>query len=93
MSRRKHKPQRTCIACRKAKDKRELVRVVRTPEQSVIIDVTGKANGRGAYMCRQVACWEKGLTKERLTQALKVEVSSEDVVALHTFLQTELSKV
>ena len=93
MVRHKHKPQRTCIACRKAKDKRELVRVVRTPEKNVVVDVTGKANGRGAYVCRQAACWEKGLTKERLAQALKVNLSSEDVAALHAFLQTELSKV
>ena len=93
MGRHKHKPQRTCIACRQAKDKRELVRVVRTPEQNVVVDITGKANGRGAYVCRQAACWEKGLTKERLAQALKVKLSSEDVAVLHTFLQTELSKV
>ena len=93
MSRPKHKPQRTCIACRKAKDKRELVRVVRTVEQNVVVDFTGKANGRGAYVCRQAACWKKGLTKERLAQALKVTLSSEDVAVLHAFLQTELSKV
>lgn len=92
MGRRKHKPNRTCIACREVKDKRELIRIVRTPEGKVEADPTGKANGRGAYLCKQAGCWEKGLKKEYLTQALKVTLSSEDVVALYEFLQTELSK-
>ena len=92
MIRPKHKPQRTCIACRETKDKRELIRVVRTPEGNFIIDPTGKANGRGAYLCRQASCWEKGLHKQRLAQALKVTLSSEQIIILQEQLQTELSK-
>jgi predicted RNA-binding protein YlxR (DUF448 family) len=93
MLRPKHKPQRTCIACREVKDKRDLIRVVRTPAGSLIVDPTGKANGRGAYLCRQASCWEKGLSKQRLAQALKITLSAEEVAELQAQLQAELSKV
>lgn len=93
MSRQKHKPQRTCVACREIKDKRDLIRVVRTPTGQIIIDPTGKANGRGAYLCRQLSCWEKGLQKQRLAQALKTVLAGEELTQLQTQLQTELSKV
>lgn len=93
MLRPKHKPQRTCIACRETKDKRELIRVVRTPAGKLIVDPTGKANGRGAYLCRQASCWEKGLSKQRLAQALKVTLSAEEVTELQAQLQAELLKV
>ena len=93
MTRPKHKPQRTCIACRETKDKRDLIRVVRTPAGDFIIDPTGKANGRGAYLCRQTSCWEKGLQKQHLAQALKVNLSAAELAELQAHLQTELSKV
>jgi predicted RNA-binding protein YlxR (DUF448 family) len=93
MARQKHKPQRTCIACRDVKDKRELIRIVRSPEGKVGVDLTGKANGRGAYLCRQASCWQKSLEKNMLGRALKVTVSTEDSAALQHYLETELSKV
>lgn len=93
MLRPKHKPQRTCIACRETKDKRDLIRVVRTPAGSLVVDPTGKLNGRGAYLCRQASCWEKGLQKQRLAQALKTTLSAEEVAELQAQLQAELSKV
>jgi uncharacterized protein len=93
MIRQKHKPQRTCVACRETKDKRDLIRVVRTPAGNLIIDPTGKANGRGAYLCRQASCWEKGLQKQRLAQALKVNLPVEELSKLQAHLQAELSKV
>jgi hypothetical protein len=89
MGRKKHKPQRTCIACREIKDKRELIRVVRTPTGQVILDPTGKANGRGAYLCRTGDCLEKGLQKGHLVRALKKTLSMEEVQAL----QAEFLKV
>jgi predicted RNA-binding protein YlxR (DUF448 family) len=70
-----------------------LIRVVRTPAGQVLVDPTGKANGRGVYVCRQAECLEHGLKKERLAQFLKVALSPEEVMALHTSIQTELSKV
>lgn len=93
MMRQKHRPQRTCIACRETKDKRDLIRIVRTPTGTLIIDPTGKANGRGAYLCRQASCWEKGLQKQRLAQALKVNLPVEELSELETRFQAELSKV
>jgi predicted RNA-binding protein YlxR (DUF448 family) len=75
--RRKHIPQRTCVACRTARPKRELVRIVRVPEGTVMVDETGKRSGRGAYLCCQSDCWEKALTRRQLEQALKVTLTSE----------------
>lgn len=92
MLRPKHKPQRTCIICREVKDKRDLIRVVRTPAGQLMVDPTGKANGRGAYLCRQAGCWEKSLQKQRLAQALKITVTPEELTDLQVQLQTELSK-
>jgi predicted RNA-binding protein YlxR (DUF448 family) len=89
MGRKKHKPQRTCVACREIKDKRDLIRVVRTPTGQIVLDPTGKANGRGAYLCRTGACLEKGLQKGRLARALKVTLSMEEMQAL----QVEFLKV
>jgi predicted RNA-binding protein YlxR (DUF448 family) len=89
MGRKKHKPQRTCVACREIKDKRELIRVVRTPTGQIMLDPTGKANGRGAYLCRTRDCLEKGLQKGRLARALKTTLSREEVQAL----QAEFLKV
>jgi predicted RNA-binding protein YlxR (DUF448 family) len=93
MARQKHKPQRTCIVCRETKDKRLLIRVVRTPEGKVVVDPTGKANGRGAYLCQQTSCWEKSLQKNLLGRALKVTISEEELTALRHFLKTDLSKI
>jgi len=74
---RKHAPRRTCIACRAVRSKRELVRVVRTPEGSVVVDETGKRNGRGAYLCRQRNCWESALAQNHLERALKTTLTAE----------------
>ena len=74
-------PERTCIACRKKKPKWELIRIVRTPDGNIEIDRRGKKSGRGAYLCKDEACWrevlEKRDKKARLSHALKVEVSEE----------------
>jgi predicted RNA-binding protein YlxR (DUF448 family) len=75
-------PQRTCIACRSTNGKRELVRVVRTPEGTVEVDPTGKRAGRGAYICPEAACWQLALKKGRLEPALKVKLSADDRLRL-----------
>jgi predicted RNA-binding protein YlxR (DUF448 family) len=81
----KHIPTRSCIACREAKPKRELVRVVRVqgegdaPESwRVEIDRTGKRNGRGAYFCPAVECWELGRKRKALNHALSMTVSPDN---------------
>src|SRR2546423_14431740 len=68
-------PQRTCVVCRSTTAKRELVRVVRTPEGNVEVDLSGKANGRGAYLCHSSNCWDAALKRDRLSTALKVKLS------------------
>ena len=85
--RRKHVPQRTCVGCRKIRPKRELVRIVRAPNQGVKIDESGKASGRGAYLCRERQCWEKALSEKRLEYALKTGLSKEEGGALLEFGQ------
>ncbi len=83
--RRRHVPQRTCIACRRVGSKRELIRVVRTPDQGVQIDLTGKRSGRGAYLCNDPRCWEKALRGSLLNRSLKTTLDNEALVALQAF--------
>jgi predicted RNA-binding protein YlxR (DUF448 family) len=85
--RRKHVPQRTCVGCRKIRPKREMVRIVRTPDQEVKIDESGKASGRGAYLCRDRKCWEKALSEKRLQHALKIGLTKEEGEAFLEFGQ------
>ncbi len=88
--RRKHIPQRTCIACRQVRNKRDLIRIVRTTEAGVMIDPSGKRAGRGAYLCRARACWDLALApKSRmLDHALKTTLSEAEQAALSAFAQS-----
>ena len=83
--RQKQKPQRSCIACRQKTDKQQLTRIVKTPDNSIVIDRTGKQNGRGAYLCNQLSCWDKIISNTRLLdQALKTKVTTNDINAIAT---------
>jgi len=84
----KHVPMRTCVACRESKPKRELLRVVRTPEGSVQLDASGKKAGRGAYLCARLSCWETALKRKRLEDEFEVAISPEDRAALDAFIAT-----
>ncbi|MDQ7819923.1 MAG: YlxR family protein [Armatimonadota bacterium] len=64
-------PTRMCVACRTARPKRDLVRVVRTPSGAVVVDPTGKLAGRGAYVCPSVDCARSGVREGRLAHALQ----------------------
>lgn len=86
--RRKHVPQRTCIGCRQAKAKRDLIRLVHTPEGRLVIDMTGKLNGRGAYLCRQRSCWEQAVKGNQVSQALKIETGKVERQMLQDFAET-----
>ena len=70
-------PMRKCVACQEMKPKRELIRVVRTPEEDIVIDVTGKKNGRGAYLCGKVECFQLAKKSSALDRALKTNVSAD----------------
>lgn len=65
------------MACRQKDAKRQYVRLVRTPEGEVQVDPTGKANGRGAYLCARRACWTRALETNAIERALKVSLSTE----------------
>jgi predicted RNA-binding protein YlxR (DUF448 family) len=82
IGRRKHIPQRTCVVCRLKIDKRRLTRIVRTKDSGVVIDPTGKLNGRGAYLCDNTDCWNEALKSQVLDRALQTEVAAEDKMAL-----------
>ena len=68
---------RQCLGCREMKPKAELVRVVRSPEGAVSVDLRGKAPGRGAYVCRSVDCLKKALRSKALSRSLDVEIPPE----------------
>ena len=75
-------PQRTCVSCRTTTKKQELVRIVRTAEHSVLPDPSGKAPGRGAYLCANLACWEKATKAGLLGKALRTTVSKDDATQI-----------
>ena len=85
--RRKPIPQRTCVVCRRSFPKRELNRIVRTPEGDVIYDPTGKAPGRGAYLCNDLACWQKAISGTYLNRALKTNLTPAQRAALQQELE------
>jgi hypothetical protein len=70
------------------KPKRELLRIVRTPQGHVEIDPTGKKSGRGAYLCATRLCWTTALKKKRLEQELETTISEEDRAALEAYVAT-----
>ncbi len=73
----RHTPQRTCVICRAKTDKRRLARIVRTPEQTILFDPTGKKNGRGAYICDKPDCWAKMQSTQLLDRALEITIPLE----------------
>ena len=84
----KHIPLRTCVSCRETKSKRELLRVVRTPDGHVLIDATGKKSGRGAYLCARLTCWKNALKAKRLEHEFETTISDEDRADLEAYLAT-----
>ncbi|HHW61258.1 MAG TPA: YlxR family protein [Syntrophomonadaceae bacterium] len=69
-------PQRMCVGCRAMKNKKELIRIVRTPDGNIEIDPTGKKAGRGAYICPDTECLERAIRGKSLQKALQTEVSA-----------------
>ena len=67
-------PQRQCMGCRERKNKRELIRVVRSPEGQVSLDFGGKMNGRGAYLCPDPECLKRAIRSKALDQSLEVTI-------------------
>ena len=83
----KHVPVRTCTGCGAKDNKRQLVRIVRTPAGNVEVDPTGRKAGRGAYLCTRLSCWEQALGKGRLERALHTSIPREERDVLLTCAQ------
>jgi len=81
---------RTCIGCGTSEDKRTVVRFVRTPDGTVEVDPTGKANGRGAYVHATVECFEVAIRKRKLASALRANVSEDDIGRLRADFERAL---
>ena len=75
-------PQRQCVGCRTMKDKKALIRVVKTPEGEVVLDVSGKKSGRGAYVCPDSACLKKARKSRALERAFELTIPDEFYDAL-----------
>ena len=79
-------PLRQCLGCREMKPKKELVRVVRSPEGQISLDFRGKANGRGAYVCRSPECLKKAIKAHALERAFSCAIPEE----IYAQLQAEM---
>jgi predicted RNA-binding protein YlxR (DUF448 family) len=75
-------PLRMCTGCGEMKAKKELIRVLKTPEEDIIIDATGKKNGRGAYICCSLECLRKAVKTKGLERSLKVNIPKELIETL-----------
>ncbi len=75
-------PMRKCLGCMQSFPKNQLIRVVRTPENEVLIDLNGKKSGRGAYLCKDKTCLKKAIKAKRIQNNLEVQISEELIEAL-----------
>lgn len=67
-------PSRQCVGCNEMKDKKELLRVIKTSDDEILLDVTGKKNGRGAYICQSISCFQKAKKSKALERSLKITI-------------------
>lgn len=81
-------PVRKCTGCNEHFPKNQLVRVVRTPEGEIVLDLTGKRSGRGAYICKSISCLKKARQKKRLSASLEVAIPEE----IYDRLEEEMSQ-
>ncbi len=89
MARVKKVPLRMCVGCREMKPKKELIRIVRTPEEKIAIDPTGKRAGRGAYVCPNRVCVQKAIKVRSIEKALQCSVAKEVIEELMNGLGEE----
>lgn len=73
----KKKPERTCIVCNEQNEKKELLRIVKSKDGNIEVDLTGKKNGRGAYICKKEKCLEKLIKTKKLEKVFSQEISSD----------------
>lgn len=70
-------PQRTCMGCNCKKEKKDLIRIVKTKENQILVDKTGKQEGRGAYICDNIDCLEKVIKSKKIERVLETKISQE----------------
>lgn len=70
-------PVRQCIGCQEMKNKKDMIRILKTPEDEIVIDTTGKRNGRGAYICPSKECFRKAAKSRGIERSLKVSIPKE----------------
>ena len=81
-------PLRTCVGCKEVKPKKELIRVVKQADGKIMLDFTGKANGRGAYLCPSADCLAQAIKTKRLSREFECEIPKE----VYDDLQTQIMK-
>ena len=82
-------PMRQCVGCAEMKPKKDLLRVIKTPDEKIVLDVTGRQNGRGAYICASMECLQNAQKRKGLERSLKVAIPTE----VYNNLETEMSKI
>ena len=82
-------PQRQCVGCREMKDKKALLRIVKTPEGEILLDSTGKKSGRGAYVCPDPECLKKARKTKRLARVLECEIPEAVYAEMEETLQND----
>ena len=82
-------PMRQCVGCAEMKSKKDLLRVIKTPEDEIVLDVTGRKNGRGAYICASMECLQNAQKRKGLERSLKVAIPTE----VYQNLEMEMSKI
>lgn len=82
-------PMRQCLGCREMKPKRDLLRVVRSPEGTIALDLRGKASGRGAYVCRSTECLKKAIRSKAISRAFETEIPQEIYDAMLAEMEAE----
>ena len=82
-------PMRQCVGCAEMKSKKDLLRVIKTPEDEIVLDATGRKNGRGAYICASMECLQNAQKRKGLERSLKVAIPAE----VYENLEMEMSKI
>ncbi|MGN0584923.1 MAG: RNase P modulator RnpM [Ruminococcus sp.] len=85
-------PMRMCIGCGEMKEKRSLVRVIKSPENEILLDATGKKSGRGAYLCKSMECFDKAQKGRKLEKSFSCRVDAAVYEELKNELQREISE-
>ena len=89
MNRNKKSPMRKCVGCQEMKNKKEMIRIIRTAENEFMLDATGKRNGRGAYICPRKECFDRAVKSRGLERSFKQAVPAE----VYARLEKEMDEI